>query len=96
MKRATIRSLRNTTFTRFGGLDIGGHEHYTRDPQQPVDCSHMVPLAATSFTDNPNFYPRRVDASYAGHTVAIDDGSNNVYTGELRAQRRLELGLVNC
>ena len=78
-ERATIRSLRNTTFTRFGVWTL---EDTSTTPATTTDTGLFAygPLAATSFSDNPNFYPRRVDATYAGHTVAID-GSNNVYSG---------------
>ena len=78
-ERATIRSLRTTTFTRFGVWTL---EDTSTNPATISDSGLFAygPLAPTSFSENPNFYPRRVDATYAGHTVAID-GSNNVYSG---------------
>ena len=38
------------------------------------------PLADTDFGTNANYYPLRVDAEYAGRTVAID-GAGKLYDG---------------
>ena len=53
----------------------------TNDPATTTDGLFAYsPLNDTDFSANPNDYPRRVDAEYAGRTVAID-GSGRLYDG---------------
>ena len=76
--RATIR-LRNTSFARFGVWRVVDSR---TDPATPDDGLFAYsPLADTSFAgDNANYYPLRVNAEYAGRTVAID-GNGRFYDG---------------
>lgn len=75
--RATIR-LRNTSFARFGVwrvVDSSGATDQTAD-----GLFAYSPLAATDFSTHANYYPLRVEAEYAGRTVAID-GAGKLYDG---------------
>ncbi|MCY4672066.1 MAG: hypothetical protein OXC29_29265, partial [Rhodococcus sp.] len=76
--RATIR-LRNTSFARFGAWKVVDS---TNDPAVTADDGLFAysPLADTDFGANPDYYPRRVNAEYAGRTVAID-GDGRLYDG---------------
>jgi len=75
--RATIR-LRNTSFARFGAwklVDSSG------DPATTTNGLFAYsPLADTDFGANSDYYPLRVNAEYAGRTVAID-GVGKLYDG---------------
>lgn len=76
--RATIR-LRNTSFARFGVWKVVN----STDANNPTTDDGLFaysPLAATDFSANANYYPLRVDAEYAGRTVAID-GAGRLYDG---------------
>ena len=75
--RATIR-LRNTSFARFGVWRVVDS---STDPAGTADGLFAYsPLAETDFSTNANYYPLRVDAEYAGRTVAID-GNGKFYDG---------------
>lgn len=75
--RATIR-LRNTSFARFGAWKVVDS---TSDPAVTTDGLFAYsPLADTDFSAHANYYPLRVDAEYAGRTVAID-GAGKLYDG---------------
>ena len=75
--RATIR-LRNTSFARFGVWKVVDS---TNDPAVTTNGLFAYsPLADTDFGTNANYYPLRVDAEYAGRTVAID-GAGKLYEG---------------
>ena len=75
--RATIR-LRNTSFAR----SVPGKWRTAIILQrQATGLFAYSPLADTSFAgDNANYYPLRVNAEYAGRTVAID-GNGRLYDG---------------
>ena len=75
--RATIR-LRNTSFARFGAWKLVDS---SSDPATTTNGLFAYsPLGDTDFTTNSNYYPRRVNAEYAGRTVAID-GAGKLYDG---------------
>ena len=75
--RAMIRH-RNTSFARFGA---GRVVDSSTDPAGTADGLFAYsPLATTDFSANANYYPLRVDAEYAGRTVAID-GNGKLYDG---------------
>ena len=75
--RATIR-LRNTSFARFGVWKV---VNSTNDPAVTTDGLFAYsPLADTDFSTNSDYYPLRVNAEYAGRTVAID-GAGRLYDG---------------
>ena len=75
--RATIR-LRNTSFARFGAWRVVDS---STDPAGTADGLFAYsPLATTDFSANANYDPLRVDAEYAGRTVAID-GDGKLYDG---------------
>ena len=75
--RATIR-LRNTSFARFGVWRVVDS---STDPAGTADGLFAYsPLADTDFSTHANYYPLRVNAEYAGRTVAID-GAGRLYDG---------------
>jgi len=75
--RATIR-LRNTSFARFGVWRVVDS---STDPAGTADGLFAYsPLADTDFSTHANYYPLRVNAEYAGRTVAID-GTGRLYDG---------------
>ena len=75
--RATIR-LRNTSFARFGVWRVVDSRS---DPAGTADGLFAYsPLADTDFSTHANYYPLRVNAEYAGRTVAID-GAGRLYDG---------------
>lgn len=75
--RATIR-VGNTSFARFGAWMVvnSGTDPATRT----VGVFAYSPLADTDFATHANYYPLRVNAEYAGRTVAIDPGGK-LYSG---------------
>lgn len=75
--RATIR-VGNTSFARFGAWKV---VNSTNDPAVTTDGLFAYsPLADTDFGTNANYYPRRVNAEYAGRTMAIG-GDGTLYNG---------------
>ena len=71
--RATIR-LRNTSFARFGVWKVVDSTNAPTTTTTEDGVFAYSPLADTAFGTGDNYYPRRVNAEYAGRTVAIDGG----------------------
>lgn len=75
--KATIR-LRNTSFARFGVWRVVDS---TPGAETTADGLFAYsPLEDTDFTTHADDYPLRVEAEYAGRTVAID-GNGTIYDG---------------